>query len=53
MKRLKEILSDGLILGGAGVLVYAGFMFLPVVGWALLGLVLIALGWVIGLEEKK
>ena len=53
MKRVKDVLSDVLILAGASALVYAGFLILPVVGWGMLGVALIALGVVFGLEGRQ
>ena len=41
---MREKISDGLILGGAGSLIVAGFLCSPTVGFLVVGIALIAIG---------
>lgn len=53
MKRVREVVSDLMILAGAGVLVYAAFLIHPIAGFVVSGVVLIGLGVVVGKEASK
>lgn len=48
---LLSVLSDGLILLGAGFIVYGAFLLSTIVGVLLLGGVLLLAGWLVGSKE--
>ncbi len=50
--KVKEIISDLMILGGIGVLAYAGFLIHPVIGLAVIGIGLLVIGIALGKETE-
>jgi len=53
MNRIREIVSDLLVLAGAGMLIFAAFLIHPIAGWIVGGLALIGLGVALGMEGKR
>lgn len=49
--KIREIISDFLILAGCGMVIYAAFQIFPIAGWVTGGVAVIVLGYALGKES--
>ncbi len=52
MKNFMAMYGDDLLItAGCGCLAYGGFLISPIVGWIVAGVLLIGLGWLVGMAS--